>query len=173
MKKIIGLCLIATVITFTATAQASKFNFSIGGNVSSLSVLGASASGFGLDLVAKTDISPTIEGFAQTGYSIFSDNGTSLKYMPLLIGINFKTGNLRPGIGFGYGSFTYPDNWGDDDPYYGSGSYRARDVTAGGFSISPQLGINFEKIDLVASYTLNQIVQAPYQIKYALLYPYL
>ncbi len=167
MKKIIGLCILATVLTLTADAQESKskFKFSVGGGISNISVLNTSASGFGLDLVVKTDISPTMEGFVQTGYNVYAANGTSLKYMPLLLGINFKTGNLRPGIGLGYGSFTYADDFiapSYDD--YGD-RYNSRSLNSiGSFSISPQLGMNFEKVDLVASYTLNQVMIVPVNI---------
>ncbi len=162
MKKIIGLFLIATVLTITANAQASKFNFSVGGGFSNASTMGSSISGFGVDLVAKTDISETLEGFAQTGYTFFNDQGSSIKYFPLLIGVNFKSGNLRPGIAMGYGSMSVPYSFG-----FESGDYSDRTtgtISLGGFAISPQLGVNFEKVDLVASYTLNQISILPVNI---------
>ena len=148
-----------------ATAQGSKFNFSVGGGISNISVLGVTATGFGLDLVVKKEISQTLEGFVQTGYNVYTANGTNLKYTPILMGINFKTGNLRPGIGFGYGSFTYADDF--LAPSYDSygDRYNSRSLNSiGSFSISPQLGINFEKVDLVASYTLNQVMIVPVNI---------
>jgi hypothetical protein len=166
MKKIIGLCLIATLIAFTTNAQGyaqpQKFTFSVGGGISNASSLGNSITGFGVDLVAKTDISETLEGFAQTGYTMFNDQGSTIKYFPLLIGINFKSGNLRPGVAMGYGSMSVPYSFG-----FESGEYSSRtsgSISLGGFAISPQLGINFEKVDLVASYTLNQISILPVNI---------
>ena len=162
MKKTIGLFLTAIVFTLTANAQTPKFNFSVGGGLSSATALGNSITGFGVDVVAKTDISETLEGFAQTGYTFFNDEGSTIKYFPLLIGVNFKSGNLRPGIAMGYGSMSVPYTFGVE-----SGDYSNRTtgtISLGGFAISPQLGINFEKVDLVASYTLNQISILPVNI---------
>jgi hypothetical protein len=162
MKKIIGLFLMTSFFALTANAQGSKFNFSVGGGLSNATALGNSITGFGVDLVAKTDISETLEGFAQTGYTFFNDEGSSIKYFPLLIGINFKSGNLRPGLAMGYGSMSVPVSYGYDSDYGSSRSTST--ISLGGLAISPQLGINFEKVDLVASYTLNQISILPVNI---------
>ena len=45
-----------TVFAVAANAQASNVKFSLGGGISSYSVGGNSATGFGLDLVAKKDL---------------------------------------------------------------------------------------------------------------------
>lgn len=53
MKKIIGLCLIATVLTLTATAQNSNVRLAAGVGYISGSFGGETVNGFGFDVSAK------------------------------------------------------------------------------------------------------------------------
>ena len=141
MKKIIILCVFAFLYSITTNAQNKLFSLSIGGGVSSLSMGGGSGSvtGYGVDLVGKSDFTDLIQGFVQTGYHSFSDNGVTLGYMPFLLGVNFKVGSFRPGIGMGYSNFS------------GDGG------SSGGFSFSPQIGLNLNKFDILAHYTSTSI----------------
>jgi hypothetical protein len=72
--------------------------------------------------------------------------------IPVLVGVNYKAGNFRPGLGIGYSTASAT--------FDVSGSLAAgtnleviEDASsAGGLTISPQLGYNFNKIDIVAQY---------------------
>ncbi len=154
MKKIFGVFFITILVTLNTNAQRQyetpKFRFSTGGGIVSGNFGGLSLNGFGFDVIAKTDISETLEGFGQIGYNSFSGNidfGISAvkiksNLIPILMGVNYKAGNLKPGIGIGFtnANSTVYDQY---DRESGSDS---------GFTISPQLGYSFEKIDLVAQY---------------------
>ncbi len=165
MKKIIGLFLIATVLTLTANAQNSDVKFSAGGGFVSGNFGGETMNGFGFDLIAKKDISETLEGFAQIGYNTFSKSYVPYEYtanelslnakinvIPVLVGVNYKAGNFRPGIGIGYSSATAKFDvsgslsGGTDLDVIGDAT------STGGLTISPQLGYNFNKVDIVAQY---------------------
>ena len=136
MKKLFMLCFMTTVFAIAANAQDSNVKFSIGGGVSSYSVGGNSATGFGLDLVAKKDLNESFEGFLHTGYNSYSESGSSWGVIPVLVGVNYKSGNFKPGLGIGYGRLSVSGGDG-----------------IGGFAFSPQLGYSLEKVDLVAHYT--------------------
>jgi len=135
MKKV----LMVVVVVFgvlMAHAQDKKVVFSLGGGVSSLTNLGAkSIIGFGIDAQATTNFTESIQGFAQTGYHSFSQDGTSGGFIPFLVGAKYIAGDFRPGIGIGYGTF--------------SGS--------GGSVFSPQVGYNVNKFDIIAHYTSTSI----------------
>jgi hypothetical protein len=149
MKKTIFLSMLAIAINFSANAQKQNFSFSVGGGLSSISASGGngnSATGFGVDLVGKTNLSETLEGFVQTGYSSFSENGASLSNTPFLVGVNFQAGVFKPGLGIGYSNFS------------GGGS------STGGFAFSPQIGYNIDKVDVVAHYTSTSLNNGSFNI---------
>ena len=165
MKKIIGLCLFATVLTLTATAQNSNVRFSAGGGFVSGNFGGESMNGYGFDFIAKKDLSETLEGFGQIGYNTFSASYVPFGYtsnelslnakinvIPVLVGVNYKAGNFRPGLGIGYStaSATFDVSGSLSG---GTNLEVIQDATAtGGLTISPQLGYNFNKVDIVAQY---------------------
>ena len=138
MKKLFMLCFMTTVFAVAANAQASNVKFSLGGNISSgnFSGGGKSITGFGLDLNVKKDLNESFEGFLQTGYNSYSESGSSWGVIPVLVGVNYKSGNFKPGLGIGYGRLSVSGGDG-----------------IGGFAFSPQLGYSLEKVDLVAHYT--------------------
>jgi hypothetical protein len=138
MNKLFMLCFMITVFTVAASAQDSNVKFSLGAGISSYSVSGGgrSATGFGIDLVAKKDINESFEGFFQTGYHSYSYDGASWGVIPALVGANYKSGSFKPGIGLGYGRIQTSGGEG-----------------VGGFAFSPQLGYNMEKFDFVAHFT--------------------
>ena len=131
---------IMTLFTLKMNAQTKSY-VSIGGGYSTYKASGnaKNTNGFGLDITAKTALSETIEGFAQTGYNAYLNNGFNVAYVPLLVGVNVKVDNFRPGLGIGYGSST------------ASGS------TTGGFTVSPQLGYHLNNIDMVLHYTSTSL----------------
>jgi hypothetical protein len=149
MKKLFMLCFMTTVFAVAANAQASNVKFSLGGNISSgnFSGGGKSITGFGLDLSVKKDLNESFEGFLQTGYNSYSENGSSVGVIPVLVGANYKAGDFKPGIGMGYGRFQASG---------GNG--------IGGFAFSPQLGYSLEKVDLVAHYTSISLEGATFNI---------
>ncbi len=164
MKKIIGLCLIATVLTLTANAQNSNVRLAAGVGYISGSFGGETLNGFGFDVVAKKDISETLEGFGQIGYNSFSKSyvpedyssnelsvNLKLNMVPILIGVNYKAGNFRPGFGIGYA--TISGSVGLSGSLASSTDIGVTNLgSTGGLAFSPQLGYNFNKIDIVAQY---------------------
>ena len=125
------------LIALSTKAQNKPFSLSVGAGYSSFKAnnISKSSSGLGADLMIKTDLSENIQGFAQTGYNAYLNNGFNVAYIPLLIGANVKFNNFSTGLGRGYGSST------------------AGGSTKGGFTISPQLSIHINNIDLVVHYT--------------------
>jgi len=141
MKKILLTMLVASSVLI-CKAQDKKFSFSLGGGLSSLSSSdgNGSAFGFGVDAQATLGLSDNIQGFAQTGYHSFSQDGASMGYIPFLVGAKYLAGSFRPGLGIGYGSFS------------GGG------ISVSGFSFSPQLGYNLDKLDIIANYSSTSIL---------------
>ena len=133
------------LIAFAASAQKQKFSLSIGTGVSSFSASNNSKSstGLGANLTLRTDFSETVQGFAQTGYNAYLSNGYNVAFVPMLVGVNLKLAGFTPGFGLGYGSST------------------AGGSSAGGFTYSPQIGYNFDKIELVAHYTSTNLNNGP------------
>jgi hypothetical protein len=131
---------IITFCNLSLNAQ-SKSSLSFGGGYSTYKASGnpKNTSGFGLDLVAKTPFSETVEGFAQTGYNAYLNNGFNVAYIPLLVGVNIKLADFRPGIGIGYGSST------------------AGGSSTGGFTVSPQVSYHLNNIDLLLHYTSTSL----------------
>ncbi len=120
--------------------------------------------GYGFDVIAKKDLSETLEGFGQIGYNTFSGSYIPMGYsasefsinvktnlIPILVGVNYKAGNFRPGIGIGYttGSSTLNISGSFSSSTEIISTYKGND---GGLTLSPQLGYNFNKIDVVAQY---------------------
>jgi hypothetical protein len=136
-NKLLMLCLLMTVFAVSANAQASQFKFSVGGGISSYSAGGGrSTTGFGIDVVGKTDVSENFEGFVQTGYNSYSADGGTWGVIPVLVGANYKAGSLKPGLGIGYSKLNFSGGEGN-----------------GGFTFSPQLGYSFDKFDVIGHYT--------------------
>jgi hypothetical protein len=109
----------------------------VGGGLSTYSAGGGrSTTGFGVDIVGKTDVSENFEGFIQTGYNLYSADGGSWSVIPVLVGANYKAGSFKPGLGIGYSRLNYSGGLG-----------------IGGFSYSPQLGYSFDKFDIIGHYT--------------------
>jgi hypothetical protein len=131
---------IITFCTLSLNAQTKSY-LSIGGGYSTYKASGnaKNTSGFGLDISAKTALSERVEGFAETGYNAYLNNGFNVAYIPLQVGVNVKINNFRPGIGIGYGSST------------ASGS------TTGGFTLNPQVGYHLNNIDFVLHYTSTSL----------------
>ena len=125
------------LIALSSAAQNQKFSLSMGTGYSSFKANNnaKSSSGLGADLMIKTDLSENIQGFAQTGYNAYLNNGFNVAYIPLLIGANVKFNHFATGLGMGYGSST------------------AGGSTIGGFTISPQLSYQFNNLALIAHYT--------------------
>ena len=96
-----------TLFVFNAQAQ-QKYSLSFGGGYSNYKATGnpKSSSGFGLDVTAKAALSQNVEGFVQTGYNAYLNNGFNVAFIPMLVGANVNVNNLKPGIGIGYGSST-------------------------------------------------------------------
>jgi hypothetical protein len=134
-NKLFLLCILLTVISVASNAQTNPIKFSAGVGISSYNSGGSSTTGFGIDLIGKTNLSENFEGFIQTGYNNYSANGGSWGVIPVLLGANYKAGNFKPGLGLGYGRLQL-----------NSGGI-------GGFAFSPQLGYSFDKFDLVGHYT--------------------
>ena len=147
MKKVL-LVLSIAFVAFTSKAQDKKFSFSLGGGIGSGSSSGGDGStfGFGIDAQATTDFTETIQGFAQTGYYSFSKDGVSTGFMPILVGAKYKAGALRPGLGIGFGS------------YSGGGA------SVSGFTFSPQIGYNLDKLDIILHYTSTSVTGGSYNI---------
>jgi hypothetical protein len=164
MKKIIGFTFVAILITTIASAQTQNIRFSGGGGLVFGSGTGDYLKGYGLDIIAKKDIAEKIEGFAQIGYNSFSGSrgipgltaneitlNLKTNMIPMLVGVNYKAGNFRPGIGVGY---TIGNASLDKSGSLASSNgltivYKGFD---GGLSFNPQLSYNLNKIDLVANY---------------------
>jgi hypothetical protein len=125
------------LIAFTASAQTQKFSISVGGGLSTLSASNNSKAsiGFGADIMIKKDFDNHFQGFAQTSYNAYNNNGYNVAFIPLLVGLNYKIEGLTPGFGLGYGSST------------------AGGSTMGGFTMSPQIGYTYNKYDFIIHYT--------------------
>jgi hypothetical protein len=133
------------LLTISASAQTQKFSLSIGTGISNLKASdnAKSSIGLGANLTIRTDFSEKVQGFAQTGYNAYLSNGYNVAYIPMLVGINYKLAGFTPGFGIGYGSST------------------AGGSSAGGFTYSPQIGYNFDKIEIVAHYTSTNLNNGP------------
>jgi len=145
MRKI-GIVISIMFSAILVNAQSKSFSLSIGGGLSSLSSgsSGGGLFGYGADIQASTDFSEKIQGFLQTGYHSYGNNDVSIGNIPFLVGVNYKAGNFRPGVGLGYSSFS------------GGGS--------GGFSFSPQFGYNLNKVDLILHYTTTSVEGFSYSV---------
>jgi hypothetical protein len=127
---------------FTITSNAQqKYTVSLGGGYSSYKASGnaKNASGLGIDITAKANLSESVEAFAQTGYNAYLNNGFNVAFIPMLLGANIKFNDFKAGMGIGYGSST------------------AGGSTKGGFTYSPQIGYQINNVDLVVHYTSTNI----------------
>ena len=141
MKNRILVTLATIMLLVTAANAQNKTSVSFGAGYSTYKASGnpKNTSGFGLDIIAKTALSESVEGFAQTGYNAYLNNGFNVAYIPLLVGVNIKLNNFKPGIGIGYGSST------------------AGGSSTGGFTVSPQLSYQINNVDLVLHYSSTSL----------------
>jgi len=165
MKKYLLLTAFVLGLITVTNAQTKNLRFSAGGGLVFPSGSNEGhQKGYGLDVIAKKDISEKLEGFAQIGYNSFSgiielpgftasEIALNIKnnLIPILVGVNYKAGNFRPGIGVGYTT--------GSSSLYKSGYLASTDAITikykgfdGGLSFYTQIGYNLKKIDLVANY---------------------
>ncbi|MBS1627842.1 MAG: hypothetical protein JSR09_08585 [Bacteroidetes bacterium] len=147
MKKIFTLVMFVGSVFAVKAQQKSNSNsdkkFAIAGGVSiaSYSVTGSSSSvmGYGVELEGALGIGGEFQAFAQLGYLNYSKNGSSMGFIPVLVGARYSK-QFIGGMGIGYGTFTG-----------GGGS-------VSGFTFSPQAGYDFGKIEALAHYTSTSLV---------------
>ncbi len=135
---------IITLLTYSASAQKENFTLKIGTGLSSFSdsKAGKSTFGLGADVLVRTSFSDKVQGFAQTGYNAFINNGFNVAYIPMLVGVNLKVNGFTPGIGLGYASST------------------AGGSTIGGFTVSPQVGYQINKLELLANFNSTNVTSS-------------
>jgi hypothetical protein len=142
-KKIFIIALLA-IISYKVSAQKEAFSLRIGTGLSSFSdsKVGKSTFGLGADVLVRTSFSDKVQGFAQTGYNAFINNGFNVAYIPLVVGLNMKVNGFTPGIGIGYASST------------------AGGSTIGGFTVSPQIGYQINKLELLANFNSTNVTSS-------------
>lgn len=168
MKKLLfTLSLIITA--FITNAQDKKFQIGLGPVISFPSGLFSTTNsvGFGGEFNVNYNIDEKFQVFTQVGVHSFSgkkldlgfdlDDYTdildltesdlktpSYTHVPVILGARYKIANFVAGLGVGYGS------------------YATKGTSFSGFTFSPQVGLNLEKIDIIAHYTSTSIFNVNY-----------
>lgn len=170
MKKLVFTLLLVTT-AFITNAQDKKFQIGLGPVISFPSgpLSTTNSIGFGGEFVGSYALAENFQVFTQVGVHSFTGKSfdigidlndyrdlfdvaqlkkdlksPSLTHIPVLVGAKYMVNEFIVGLGLGYGA------------------YASEGSSISGFTFSPQVGLNLEKIDVIAHYTSTSIFNVNY-----------
>lgn len=173
MKKIV-LCSFICFTSQVAKSQENLFTLSGGAVVAMPSgTLNDNVSiGLGPALLANIDFSKHFRGFIQTGYVFFTSKSASVQVdatdyenvsssaqlLPFLAGVHLVENHFLIGGGIGYSNYALKEtvNYQNSGYFPTQGNTTVKSNTSG-FTYSPQIGLDYHKFQLIASYTSTSI----------------